>query len=821
MFENRQKQPRPTTPIENLDNMPDDVQLMAKNQQRQEVKDLERHETSNTGRRRTKLTNGLTHIANNDSAPNGFMSNSALRTRSNGHLGRITTSSGGKALDRPSVFDILRPAHNDHLRRSTRTSSATTRYLEKLEEPEEPKVEKYSVKFGLGNKWSKPLSYPKVGKKKATVEWEDLERLDEGEFLNDNLVSFYMRYLEQEFTEKSPELAKSVYFFNSFFYDRLTTTHKGQKGINYEGVQRWTRGVDLFAYDYVVVPINELAHWYVAIICNLPALDRSVVSSNEPSSPVASTDDQLAQKPEDANVEEDVSEFPEKQARESFAELSLDSKPHKRQLSVDSLMSEPEQANEEEVAPPSEDDHEMLDVPGNADESFGLNTSKKIEEVDPVEDTDEGPRPATLTKKQKRKSILPSITKRDPSDPAIITFDSFGHPHSHVIKVLKQYLYEEGKAKRGTEFNVSIVKGITAKSIPQQSNFSDCGLYMLGYVEKFLEDHPRDFIPKIIKREYDDREDWPKMVPSNMRRSLREQLQKLHEEDQTERRENAIKAGKYPSGSRNAKVESPTLKKESNCAEQSASEVQTNHNDVATPKPKRPDAQDQPPLDVQQIRNATYHPSSVVEEDHTDPIPESKGTISGLDIVNEISPDRSLVVIESQTQPEVTSKDVQLDVPSSQPSQPPTPKHTMCGPSPILPNEIQDSQPSQLQIAELNPPASSTKAESYAEEIKAPGDLALSPAPPHQDFAEDKPQTERETEKQPEHPDMLYSNWKPPHQPKQEKEDQAEEAPENPPLPPRSRKKGTAQRVPPLQQRHQQLQRGKKMTKEEAIVLDD
>lgn len=38
-----------------------------------------------------------------------------------------------------------------------------------------------------------PLVYPLEGPRKANVDWIDLERLDEGEFLNDNLISFYLR----------------------------------------------------------------------------------------------------------------------------------------------------------------------------------------------------------------------------------------------------------------------------------------------------------------------------------------------------------------------------------------------------------------------------------------------------------------------------------------------------------------------------------------------------------------------------------------------------------------------------------------------------
>ena len=40
----------------------------------------------------------------------------------------------------------------------------------------------------------RPLVWPPSGKKRVTVDPSDLERLEEGEFLNDNIINFYLRY---------------------------------------------------------------------------------------------------------------------------------------------------------------------------------------------------------------------------------------------------------------------------------------------------------------------------------------------------------------------------------------------------------------------------------------------------------------------------------------------------------------------------------------------------------------------------------------------------------------------------------------------------
>lgn len=47
-------------------------------------------------------------------------------------------------------------------------------------------------------------------------------------------------------------------------------------------VKSWTKKVDLFEKDYLIIPINERAHWFLAIVC-FPGLPGPVtMSDNEP-----------------------------------------------------------------------------------------------------------------------------------------------------------------------------------------------------------------------------------------------------------------------------------------------------------------------------------------------------------------------------------------------------------------------------------------------------------------------------------------------------------------------------------------------------------
>lgn len=118
---------------------------------------------------------------------------------------------------------------------------------------------------GWKEAWRQSLIWPPTGKNRTTVDKDDIYRLDEGEFLNDNLINFWIRNEQYVLQKDNPEMLKKVHFFSTFFFEKLK--HKNGK-IDYEGVKGWTTKIDIFSYDYLVVPVNENAHWYLAIICN-------------------------------------------------------------------------------------------------------------------------------------------------------------------------------------------------------------------------------------------------------------------------------------------------------------------------------------------------------------------------------------------------------------------------------------------------------------------------------------------------------------------------------------------------------------------------
>lgn len=136
---------------------------------------------------------------------------------------------------------------------------------------------------GEGLDIHKLMIYPPQGKGGISINTEDYQCLAVDQYLNDVIIDFYLKYLHQEVM--SPGQRERTHIFSSFFYKRLTATSARQRHLERElkmtaaqkrhnRVKSWTKNVDLFDKDYVVIPINELSHWFLAIIC-FPGMDRS------------------------------------------------------------------------------------------------------------------------------------------------------------------------------------------------------------------------------------------------------------------------------------------------------------------------------------------------------------------------------------------------------------------------------------------------------------------------------------------------------------------------------------------------------------------
>jgi len=123
------------------------------------------------------------------------------------------------------------------------------------------------------------LVYPKqkIGRGAVTLTFNDIGKLKPGNSLSDNLLDFYLSYLYWEKWDES--LRKRVHIFNTFFFKKWIACKQrkgeGTLGFNlsrYSVVRKWTRNVDIFTMDFLVIPVIYNLHWSLAIVCSPGAI---------------------------------------------------------------------------------------------------------------------------------------------------------------------------------------------------------------------------------------------------------------------------------------------------------------------------------------------------------------------------------------------------------------------------------------------------------------------------------------------------------------------------------------------------------------------
>ncbi|NWT63680.1 SENP6 protease, partial [Prunella himalayana] len=388
---------------------------------------------------------------------------------------------------------------------------------------------------------------PSPAKGGISVTNEDLHCLNEGEFLNDVIIDFYLKYLVLEKLKK--EDADRIHVFSSFFYKRLNqrerrniheTSNLSIQQKRHGRVKTWTRHVDIFEKDFIFVPLNEAAHWFLAVIC-FPGLEKPKYEPNphfheNAAMPMkCSSSDGESSTPSPLPNELDAQNSPSKStAKKTFtkkystalidpnteiedSESSCCRRSPCRGKSafkkLNQIDSDVEEPNTVESAC-HKLDHRTLDENGiqgeftaasqsmdglhkirlnySEDSADGskLNEDELIdfsEDQDNQEDSsdDGGLVDDNCNSEMGQWYLKPTICKQ----PCILLMDSLRGPsRSNVVKTLREYLEVEWEVRKGSKrsFSKDVMKGSNPK-VPQQNNYSDCGVYILQYVESFFE----------------------------------------------------------------------------------------------------------------------------------------------------------------------------------------------------------------------------------------------------------------------------------------------------------------------------------------------
>ena len=91
---------------------------------------------------------------------------------------------------------------------------------------------------------------------KIQITAKDIKTLTGSRWLNDIVIDVYMQMIV---TRSEKGNLPSVYAYTTFFYPKL-------KDGGHASVKRWTKNVDIFAHDIVLVPIHLGNHWCLTTI---------------------------------------------------------------------------------------------------------------------------------------------------------------------------------------------------------------------------------------------------------------------------------------------------------------------------------------------------------------------------------------------------------------------------------------------------------------------------------------------------------------------------------------------------------------------------
>lgn len=87
---------------------------------------------------------------------------------------------------------------------------------------------------------------------------KDIQTLKGLNWLNDEVINFYMSMICERSKDEARSLPK-VHAFTTFFYPKLIKD-------GYTMLRRWTRKIDIFSFDLILVPLHLGLHWTLAVI---------------------------------------------------------------------------------------------------------------------------------------------------------------------------------------------------------------------------------------------------------------------------------------------------------------------------------------------------------------------------------------------------------------------------------------------------------------------------------------------------------------------------------------------------------------------------
>ncbi|KAK2843310.1 hypothetical protein Q7C36_011525 [Tachysurus vachellii] len=322
---------------------------------------------------------------------------------------------------------------------------------------------------------------PPPAKGGFSITEEDLSCLNEGEYLNDVIMDFYLKYLVCEKLQK--EDANKYHVFSSFFYKSLTqndliddldSTGLSIQERRHNRVKTWTRHLDLFKKDFIFVPINQSAHWYLAVICFLgQASDCFIMDPYE-----------------NKNEENSIVLSP--------------SSPFSNPMSLFYKLQTPKQVSKWSASQGEMDEGFCFVSDDDLDDEFQYTGSSRY---------------------------ACKISDTASEQPCILIMDSLNcSDKPTVVKTLQEYLEMEWRVRKSSSwsFGNQAMNGWSVQ-VPQQDNHTDCGVYVLQYVESFITNPPRAFHPAMDLRDW-----FSQTLVKKKRERIKRLIFRLHQEQKAD-----------------------------------------------------------------------------------------------------------------------------------------------------------------------------------------------------------------------------------------------------------------------------------------------
>ena len=167
--------------------------------------------------------------------------------------------------------------------------------------------------------WTPLFQYPHdgAGADRIIVTRSDYECLEADFSLNRTVVDFALRVIVAD-RRRSPlgsdpafgNMARDVHAFPCDFFTMLSAGNergklkadKDKARRVYARVERWTRGVDVFAKRFLLVPVLDQQHWSLAIVCHPGELAKRAIARERRELDAGATEDEDEDEDEDCPV---------------------------------------------------------------------------------------------------------------------------------------------------------------------------------------------------------------------------------------------------------------------------------------------------------------------------------------------------------------------------------------------------------------------------------------------------------------------------------------------------------------------------------------